>query len=82
VIGFAAETENVIAHARAKRERKGCDWIIANDVSPEQGVMGGDSNTVHVITADSTEAWPQMSKQDVARQLTRRIAAHFGKARA
>ena len=55
VIGFAAETENVIAHAKAKRERKGCDWIIANDVSPEQGVMGGDSNTVHVVTADSTE---------------------------
>jgi phosphopantothenoylcysteine decarboxylase/phosphopantothenate--cysteine ligase len=82
VIGFAAETENVIAHAKAKRERKGCDWIIANDVSPEQGVMGGDSNTVHVITADSTEAWPQMSKQDVARQLASRIAAHLGKARA
>jgi phosphopantothenoylcysteine decarboxylase/phosphopantothenate--cysteine ligase len=82
VIGFAAETENVIAHAKAKRERKGCDWIIANDVSPEQGVMGGDSNTVHVITAENTEAWPQMSKQDVARQLARRIAAHLGKARA
>lgn len=81
VIGFAAETENVIAHARAKRERKGCDWIIANDVSPEQGVMGGDSNTVHVITAGDAEAWPKMSKQDVARQLTRRIATHFGKMR-
>jgi phosphopantothenoylcysteine decarboxylase/phosphopantothenate--cysteine ligase len=82
VIGFAAETENVIAHAKAKRERKGCDWIIANDVSPEQGVMGGDSNTVHVITADGTEAWPQMSKQDVALKLARRIAEHIGKARA
>lgn len=81
VIGFAAETENVVGHAKAKRERKGCDWIVANDVSPEQGVMGGDSNTVHVITADGMQSWQKMSKQDVARQLAHRIATHFGKAR-
>ncbi len=81
VIGFAAETENVIGHAKAKRERKGCDWIVANDVSPEQGVMGGDSNTVHVITAGGTESWQKMSKHDVARQLAHRIATHFRKDR-
>ncbi len=58
VVGFAAETEHVIENARAKRERKGCDWIVANDVSPATGIMGGDRNTVHLITADGVESWP------------------------
>jgi phosphopantothenoylcysteine decarboxylase/phosphopantothenate--cysteine ligase len=74
VIGFAAETENVIAHAQAKRLRKGCDWIVANDVSPGTDVMGGDSNRVHLITADGVEDWPQMDKSDVGRRLASRIA--------
>lgn len=74
VVGFAAETENVTAHATAKRARKGCDWIVANDVSPETGIMGGSDNTVTLITEQGTEAWPNMSKTDVARQLAARIA--------
>jgi phosphopantothenoylcysteine decarboxylase/phosphopantothenate--cysteine ligase len=73
VIGFAAETENVIAHARAKLARKGCDWIVANDVSPETGIMGGDENTVHLVTASEVESWPPQSKEAVARQLVQRI---------
>jgi phosphopantothenoylcysteine decarboxylase/phosphopantothenate--cysteine ligase len=78
VVGFAAETEKVIDHAIAKRDRKGCDWIVANDVSPEGGgVMGGDNNTVHLITADGTEDWPTASKTEVARQLAARIARHL-----
>ncbi len=77
VVGFAAETEDVIAHATAKRARKGCDWIVANDVSPATGVMGGDDNTVHLITADGADAWPLMSKTDVAHMLARRIADHL-----
>ena len=76
VVGFAAETEKVVEHAKAKLERKGCDWIVANDVSAEGGVMGGDSNTVHLIsTADGVESWPPQSKDEVARQLVARIAA-------
>jgi phosphopantothenoylcysteine decarboxylase/phosphopantothenate--cysteine ligase len=76
VIGFAAETENVVAHATAKRERKGCDWIVANDVSPESGVMGGLDNTVHLIRgADDIDNWPPMTKQDVADRLVREAAA-------
>ncbi|MGB8364327.1 MAG: bifunctional phosphopantothenoylcysteine decarboxylase/phosphopantothenate--cysteine ligase CoaBC [Rhizomicrobium sp.] len=74
VIGFAAETENVVAHAQAKRTRKGCDWIVANDVSPGTGTMGGDKNRVHLITAHGVEDWPQMDKADVGRRLTARIA--------
>ena len=77
VIGFAAETENVIDNARAKRERKGCDWIVANDVSPETGTFSGDDNTVHLITADGDEDWPRMSKTGVAEQLAGRIAQYF-----
>ena len=76
VVGFAAETENVLEHARSKRKSKGCDWIIANDVSPETGIMGGDRNTVHVITADGVESWPDMDKQAVAEKLVARIAEH------
>jgi phosphopantothenoylcysteine decarboxylase/phosphopantothenate--cysteine ligase len=72
VIGFAAETEHVIKHAAAKRMRKGCDWIVANDVSPKTGIMGGDHNEVHVITADGEVAdWPRMNKDDVADRLVR-----------
>jgi phosphopantothenoylcysteine decarboxylase / phosphopantothenate---cysteine ligase len=74
VIGFAAETEQVIANARAKRERKGCDWIVANDVSPATGIMGGDRNTVHLITTDAVESWPDESKDEVAARLVARIA--------
>jgi phosphopantothenoylcysteine decarboxylase/phosphopantothenate--cysteine ligase len=74
VIGFAAETENLIAHAKDKLRRKGCDWIIANDVSAETGIMGGDRNSVHLITSDRVESWPPQSKEDVARALVARIA--------
>jgi phosphopantothenoylcysteine decarboxylase/phosphopantothenate--cysteine ligase len=75
VIGFAAETENMIEHAKAKLKRKGSDWIVANDVSAAGGAMGGDDNAVHLISASSTEAWPKQSKDDVARTLVARIAA-------
>jgi phosphopantothenoylcysteine decarboxylase/phosphopantothenate--cysteine ligase len=75
VIGFAAETENVIANAKAKLKRKGCDWIVANDVSPQTGIMGGESNSVHLVTATGVESWPPQSKDAVARDLVRRIAA-------
>jgi phosphopantothenoylcysteine decarboxylase/phosphopantothenate--cysteine ligase len=72
LIGFAAETENVIDHAVAKRERKTCDWIVANDVSGD--VMGGDSNTIHIVTRDGVESWEKLPKADVARRLAARIA--------
>lgn len=72
VIGFAAETEQVVPHAIAKRERKGADWIVANDVSGD--VFGGDSNTVHVVTADGVESWERLDKDAVAERLAARIA--------
>ena len=75
VVGFAAETENLVANAQDKLRRKGCDWIVANDVSTEGGVMGGDVNTVHLVTAGGVESWPPQSKDDVARALVGRIAA-------
>ncbi|WP_234054201.1 MULTISPECIES: bifunctional phosphopantothenoylcysteine decarboxylase/phosphopantothenate--cysteine ligase CoaBC [unclassified Xanthobacter] len=78
VVGFAAETETVIAHAEAKRARKGCDWIVANDVSPATGIMGGDSNTVHIVSAQGVEHWPPASKSEVAARLVARIAATLG----
>ncbi len=78
VVGFAAETEKVVEHAQAKRARKGCDWIVANDVSAERGVFGGDSNQVHVIDADGVEAWPQLDKRAVAERLADRIAHALG----
>jgi phosphopantothenoylcysteine decarboxylase/phosphopantothenate--cysteine ligase len=78
VIGFAAETDDVVANAKAKRIKKGCDWILANDVSPETGIMGGDSNTIHLITATDVEDWPPLSKDAVARRLIARIAAALG----
>lgn len=78
VVGFAAETDDVVAHAAQKRKRKGCDWIVANDVSPETGIMGGSENAVTVIDADGPETWPRASKNDVARKLALRIAAALG----
>lgn len=74
VVGFAAETDDVIANATAKRARKGCDWIVANDVSPDTGIMGGSENAVTVIAADSADVWPRMSKEEVARKLAAKIA--------
>ena len=74
VIGFAAETDDVVAHATAKRLRKGCDWIVANDVSPATGIMGGTENAVVLISDAGADAWPRMSKAEVARQLAYRIA--------
>ncbi|EJW09593.1 Phosphopantothenoylcysteine decarboxylase [Rhodovulum sp. PH10] len=74
VVGFAAETENVIDNARDKLARKGCDWIVANDVSAATGIMGGDANTVHVVTAEGVDSWPSQSKEEVAHALVRRIA--------
>jgi phosphopantothenoylcysteine decarboxylase/phosphopantothenate--cysteine ligase len=74
VIGFAAETENIAANAKAKLAAKGCDWILANDVSPRTGIMGGDSNTIELVTAKGVEAWPPQSKDDVAAMLVARIA--------
>jgi phosphopantothenoylcysteine decarboxylase/phosphopantothenate--cysteine ligase len=74
VIGFAAETEKVIEHAKEKLARKACDWILANDVSPSTGIMGGDSNTIHLVTASSVEDWPPQTKTEVASQLVSRIA--------
>lgn len=74
VVGFAAETDDVIAHATAKRARKGCDWIVANDVSPETGIMGGTENAVTLITETSAEDWPRMGKDAVAQRLAQRIA--------
>src|ERR1700675_3850049 len=84
VIGFAAETEHLIDNAKAKLTRKGCDWIVANDVSPATGVMGGDRNTVHLLTRDGegiqVDSWPVMTKEEVASALVARIAQTIGKA--
>jgi phosphopantothenoylcysteine decarboxylase/phosphopantothenate--cysteine ligase len=74
VIGFAAETENVVANATEKRRRKGCDWILANDVSSGSGVFGGDRNTIHLVDGETVEDWPVMTKQEVASRLAERIA--------
>jgi phosphopantothenoylcysteine decarboxylase/phosphopantothenate--cysteine ligase len=74
LIGFAAETEDIIAHATAKRARKGCDWIVANDVGPGSTVMGGERNSVHLIAEGRSESWPELSKADVGTRLSARIA--------
>jgi len=74
VVGFAAETTDVVAHATAKRARKGCDWIVANDVSPATGIMGGAENAVVLISEAGAEEWPRMRKDEVARKLAARIA--------
>ena len=76
VVGFAAETEKVVEHAREKLKKKGCDWILANDVSEGSGTFGGDKNVIHFVTAAGVESWPCQSKRDVARQLAARIASH------
>jgi phosphopantothenoylcysteine decarboxylase/phosphopantothenate--cysteine ligase len=75
VIGFAAETDDLMSNALAKRERKNADWIVANDVSSDTGIMGGEENAVHLITAAGVEDWPRLAKQEVARRLAARIAA-------
>jgi phosphopantothenoylcysteine decarboxylase/phosphopantothenate--cysteine ligase len=80
VVGFAAETDDVVAHAQAKRALKGCDWIVANDVSEGTGIMGGSENAVTVIDATGADPWPRMRKEDVARKLAARIAAALGAA--
>jgi len=72
LIGFAAETDQLLDHAKAKRDRKGCDWIVANDVSGE--VMGGDMNQIHIVTADDVESWVELPKDEIARRLAERIA--------
>ena len=77
VIGFAAETEKVIEHATAKRQKKQCDWILANDVSSGTGTFGGADNKVHVITAQRAEEWPRLSKTELAERLVARIAEHL-----
>jgi len=74
VIGFAAETRDVAAYATKKRQEKGADWIVANDVSPDTGVLGGANNTVHLVTAEGVEDWPTMPKEDVAERLILRAA--------
>ena len=78
VIGFAAETDDVVANARAKRLRKRCDWILANDVSPGTGTFGGDRNTIHLVDGVGIEDWPVMTKREVAQRLAERIARHLG----
>jgi phosphopantothenoylcysteine decarboxylase/phosphopantothenate--cysteine ligase len=88
VIGFAAETENLIDNAKIKLRRKGCDWIVANDVSAASAVMGGDHNTVHLLMREADgadpdiklESWPAMSKEQVASALVARIAQTIGRA--
>ncbi|GAK32201.1 phosphopantothenate synthase [Iodidimonas nitroreducens] len=79
MVGFAAETEKLLAHAEAKRQRKGCDWIVANDVSYGSGVMGGDENAITLISDAGTERWEQTSKHAIAQRLALRIADHFQK---
>jgi len=81
VVGFAAETDDVIANAQAKRIKKGCDWIVANDVSAESGVMGGDMNSVHLVTGSGVESWPPQGKDQVARALIERIATALDEAK-
>ncbi len=78
VIGFAAETENVVEYAQAKRSKKGCDWILANDVSPGTDTFGGTDNTIHLVSADGIEDWPRMSKTDIAERLADRITEQLG----
>jgi phosphopantothenoylcysteine decarboxylase/phosphopantothenate--cysteine ligase len=74
VVGFAAETNDVLAHARKKLDAKGCDIMVANDVSPSTGIMGGDTNTIHIVTRDGIDSWPTLDKDEVARRLVARLA--------
>jgi phosphopantothenoylcysteine decarboxylase/phosphopantothenate--cysteine ligase len=80
VVGFAAETENLVDHAQAKLARKGCDWIVANDVSPETGIMGGAYNAVTLITRTGADPWPRLSKSETAARLALRVAEALGQA--
>ncbi len=79
VVGFAAETNDVIDNAKAKLARKGADWIVANDVSAEGGAMGGVRNTVHLVSTEGVEDWPDLPKDEVARRLARRVAEWFAR---
>ena len=78
VVGFAAETNDVVNYARSKMEKKNLDLIVANDVTPDLGVMGGEDNTVHLVTADNVETWPTLDKDTVARRLVARLAEMAG----
>ena len=82
VVGFAAETENLLDNAREKLKRKGCDLIVANDVSRERGVFGGDQNTVQLVSASGVESWGLLSKQDVAQRLMKQLAAQLSAGKA
>jgi phosphopantothenoylcysteine decarboxylase/phosphopantothenate--cysteine ligase len=77
VIGFAAETNDVVANATSKRIRKGCDWLLANDVSPETGIMGGAESAITFITDGGAETWPRMSKRATAARLADQIVRYF-----
>jgi len=79
VVGFAAETQDVIANAQKKRKSKACDWIVANDVSPDTGIMGGDRNTVHLVTGEGVESWPDLAKEEVAQRLLLRVAEELAR---
>tara|TARA_B100001778_G_C18104210_1_gene413213 strand:- start:122 stop:559 length:438 start_codon:yes stop_codon:yes gene_type:complete len=79
VVGFAAETENLINNAAEKRKNKGCDWILANDVSESTGIFGGENNLVHLITDKGCEEWPLMLKEDVAIRLVEKIVKEIEK---
>ncbi len=74
MVGFAAETENLIENAKAKRQKKGSDWILANDVSASAGTFGGETNKVYLVDGSGVENWPPLSKRDLADRLARRIA--------
>ncbi len=78
VVGFAAETNDLMENAQAKRQRKNADWIVANDVSPATGIMGGEENAVHILSADGVEDWPRVKKTEVARRLAEKIAQKLG----
>lgn len=77
MVGFAAETEDVLQHAAAKLARKGCDWIVANNVSAGTGVMGGNHNWVHVLNGKTIEEWEHASKREVADRLAAKISEHL-----
>ena len=77
VVGFAAETNDVLAHARKKLDAKGCDMIVANDVSPSTGIMGGDKNAIHIVTREGIDSWPTLDKDEVARRLIALLAREF-----
>jgi phosphopantothenoylcysteine decarboxylase/phosphopantothenate--cysteine ligase len=78
VIGFAAETDDLMENAQGKLRRKNADWIVANDVSPETEIMGGSENAVHIVSAAGIETWPRLAKDEVARRLAQRIADALG----